>query len=72
MDLDDLSKWIITAVVLIAIVWAPVSCVRSNDDNIAKAIAAGVDPVDARCAYKGDTGYSTTCAVRAGQRGTVK
>lgn len=72
MDWDTLLKCLIAGVVAIAICWAPVSCSKHTDDKIAEAIANGVDPTDARCAYKGDGNNVNTCAIRAAQRGMSK
>lgn len=73
VDWDDVAKMLIGAVVVIAIAWAPVSCVRSTNDKIEAAIQNGTDPIIAACAFGSSNGSSTTCTVAAAvQRGASK
>lgn len=51
MDSNDVKVWAMAFVALIVIVALPVSCSVSNSNQKAAAIANGMDPVEAMCAF---------------------
>lgn len=62
--------WAIIAVVVLGIAGTISSCVQDNNkrdnDSLQKAVAAGVDPIVARCAVHGvsnDSNLTTICAL---------
>lgn len=76
MDWEDVSKWAIAAVTVVAVAWAPVACVRGTDAKIEEAIKSGVDPIKARCAYRSSAGGNSSsdviCAMAANNGGGQK
>lgn len=62
MNLEEIIKFGIIALVVLGVAWAPVACTMSNNNKIETAIDKGVDPAIARCAYAADTN-ATFCAL---------
>lgn len=68
IDLEDVIKWAIGAVAVVAIAWAPVSCSKNKMEKIQSAIESGIDPIEAKCAYSGSGGNNSgdiTCTIAA-------
>lgn len=68
MDSDDRKTvWLaLMAVLFISAVVGPItSCKMQRDRLVAEAIAAGTDPIQARCAFYGKTQNSAACELSA-------
>jgi len=64
-EVTDVAKWAIVALAIVAIAWAPVSCVKDGNAKVQIAIEQGVDPIRARCAYAASGTSSPACIVAA-------
>ncbi|MCY1559415.1 hypothetical protein D9M68_964550 [compost metagenome] len=48
---------------------SPAACTANRHTQITRAIEAGADPMEAKCAIEGDTGQSMVCVVLAANKG---
>lgn len=75
-EFEDVFKWGIAAIVIIAVAWAPVSCSKNKSEKIQSAIESGIDPIQAKCAYGGtagsNSGSDVICAIAAMNAGEKK
>lgn len=57
------------ALLLAALVLStPAACTANRHIQIARAIEAGADPIEAKCAIEGDTGNTPACILAAARR----
>lgn len=63
----------ICAMVLAAVVLStPAACTANRHIQIARAIEAGADPIEAKCAIEGGNGQNTICVLAAANRKGAK
>lgn len=61
------------ALLLAALVLStPAACVANRHIQIARAIEAGADPIEAKCAIEGDNSQSIVCVLTAANRKGTK
>lgn len=61
------------ALLLAALVLStPVACTANRHIQIARAIEAGADPIEAKCAIEGDNNQSIVCVLAAANRKGTK
>lgn len=61
------------ALLLAALVLStPAACTANRHIQIARAIEAGADPIEAKCAIEGDNGQNTICVLAAANRKGAK
>lgn len=53
-----------------AVLLSPAACTANRHNQIAKAIEAGADPIEAKCAIEGESGRDPVCIVAAAKRGS--
>jgi hypothetical protein len=69
MSTQDCIAWCVGLVMVVALVAMPVACTANRHSQIAKAIEAGADPLEAKCAIEGDNSSNVVCVVLASKKG---
>lgn len=68
-EIRNIIAWIMCALAVIFVAWAPVSCSRDSNDRIESAVKAGVDPQEAACAYGYSQNSTPACIIVAAKKG---
>lgn len=63
-EVRNIIAWIVAAMAVVLVAWAPVKCTMDSNERIAQAIESGVNPIDAQCAF-GILNDQSKCAIRA-------
>lgn len=56
---------VVVVIGLSTLLFSPVRCVMNRQDQIAKAISDGKDPIAVRCALSTDMGNDHACLIKA-------
>jgi hypothetical protein len=65
MSKTDAFVAVLAIVLGAAVLLSPVACTINRHRIIAQAIKDGADPIAARCAIEGDTGYTPACIINS-------
>lgn len=72
MNTQELITAICAMVLAAVVLLSPVACTANRHNQIARAIEAGADPIEAKCAIEGDNGQNTICVLAAANRKGAK
>lgn len=68
MNTQELITAICAMVLAAVALLSPVACAANRHNQIAKAIEAGADPIEAKCAIESETGSEPVCILAAAGR----
>lgn len=63
-EVRNIVGWIAGCAMVAAVIWAPVSCSKNNNEKMEAAIKAGSNPIDAACAFSNQPPVNA-CLLRA-------
>lgn len=73
MDRNETITWCVGMLLGALVLSSPAACTANRHNQIAHAIEAGADPLEAKCAIEGDNSQNAVCiALAAARKGGSK